>query len=407
MNESSTPLQRFDLAGQDFKRDPFPTFAAMRQVGSLVDIRMPLVGQATFATTHAACETLLKDTEAFSVELRRARRAAPIVMLVKLPGLRPLVDNMLQRDGTEHRRLRKLVDGVFRRQEIDKLTGRIETIADRLLDDLAASEDGDLVRHVARDLPLAVICDMLGLPQSDRPKFTRWMGAMSEAKSVWSIGRFLPSIWRINGYLRARFEERRREPRDDLISALVHAEDAGDRLTDDELLAMCFLLFVAGHETTTHLISGGVLALLQNPDQLARLRAEPDLAPSAVDELLRFVSPVQVTKPRFATDGLVLEGRRFEKGHMLVAFLASANTDPAVFEAPEVLDLGREKNRHLAFGGGPHFCLGAWLARKEMEVLLRRLLDRAPELQLAVPERDLRWTGRTGMRALISLPLRL
>ena len=380
----------------------------MRAVGPLVTTRAPLIGRTTFVTTYAAVEKLLKNPERFFVDLRAAGKSRLALLIRWLPGgLRFLSDNMLQKDDPEHRRLRKLVDAAFRRDEMEKWVIRIERIADQLIDDLFASEERDLVKHVSRPLPLAVISELLGLPQDDRPKFIRWMASIYELDSILGFVRIVPAVGKINRYLQAKFRERRNEPRDDLISALVHAKDEGDQLSDNELLAMCFLLFVAGHETTTHLISGGVLALLQNPDQLARLRANPDLTPSAVEELLRFVSPVQMTKPRYPIENTEFEGIAVRKGQMLMALLASANVDPEAFDNPETLDIGREKNRHLAFGGGPHFCLGAWLARAEMEVLLRRLLYRAPALSLAVPETELRWTQRIGIRALKTLPLRL
>jgi cytochrome P450 len=401
-------LHRFDLAGQAYKADPFPTLAALRAAGPLVANRFPLIGRVSLVTTHAGCETLLKSPDRFSVDVSGAGASRIATILRFLPAnLKLLRDSMLQKDDPEHRRLRKLVDATFRHGEIDAWRPRIEAIADRLLDDLAASHDRDLVTRVARNLPLAVICEMLGLPREDRPKFTGWMASMSEINSVWGLIRMLPVLATMIGYMRARFAERRAEPRRDLISALVHAEDGGDRFTEDELLSMCFLLFVAGHETTTHLISGGVLALLQNPGELERLRAEPRLAASAVEELLRYVSPVQFTKPRFATADGELEGVPVVRGQTIMALLASANADPGVFDKPESMDIGRQRNRHLAFGGGPHFCLGAWLARTEMEVLLQRLLDRAPGLGLAIPESGLRWTRRVGIRALRSLPLRL
>jgi cytochrome P450 len=400
-------MVQFDLTGQAFKRDPFPTLSMMRAAGPVVTTRVPLIGRTAFVTTYAAVEKLLKSPDHFSVDLGRARRTQITTLIRWLPGLRHLADNMLQKDDPEHRKLRKLVDSAFRRDEIETWVPRIERIADQLIDDLFASEERDLVKHVSRSLPLAVICELLGLPRDDRPKFIRWMASISELDSVWGLARLLPAIRNINRYLVAKFAERRKEPRADLISALVHARDDGDQLSDNELLAMCFLLFVAGHETTTHLISGGVLALLQNCDQLDRLRYEPDLTPSAVEELLRFVSPVQMTKPRFPVEDLEIEGITVRKGQTLMALLASANADPKAFDDPETLDLGRENNRHLAFGGGPHFCLGAWLARTEMEVLLRRLVERAPALAIAVPENELLWTERIGIRALKTLPLKL
>jgi len=399
---------KFDLISPDFKRDPVPTCAAMRAVGPVVPVRMPLVGQISFITTHASVEKLLKSPEHFSVDFMRSGRSVLATIMRWLPGpLRHVSENMLQKDDPEHRRLRKLVDNAFRRDRVDALRPRIEAIADQLLDKLEASEDGDLLRHVSRDLPLAVICEMLGLPQSDRPKFTRWMAALSDINSAMGLVRFIPVINRINRYLRKKIGERRAEPRDDLISALIHAGDAGDRLSDNELLAMCFLLFLAGHETTTHLISGGVLALIRHPDQLEQLRGDPGCAGIATDELLRFVSPVLMTKPRIPVEDMEFEGTPVRKGQMLVALLVSANMDPGVFDNPETLNIARDRNRHVAFGAGPHFCLGAWLARTEMELFLQRLLDRASSLRLSIPETELRWIRGTGMRALKALPVTL
>ncbi len=398
----------FDLTSSTFKRDPSPTCAAMRAAGSIVPVRMPIVGDIHFVTTHASVERLLKAHDMFSVDITKNGRSSISTFLRWTPGpLKLLSENMLQMDGIEHRRLRKLVDHAFRRTEIDALRPGIERIADELIDTLAASHDGDLVRHVARDLPLAVICDMLGLPQDDRPKFTRWMAALSDVSSITGMVRLIPAINKINRYLRRHFDRRRAEPGDDLISTLIQTEADGDRLSGNELLAMCFLLFVAGHETTTHLISGGTLALLQNPGQLERLRDDPSLAVSATDELLRFVSPVMMTKPRMPLEDTTFEGVSLRQGQMIMALLTSANLDPEAFGSPETLDIARAPNRHVAFGAGPHFCLGAWLARAEMEIFLQCIVARARDLQLAVPEEDLVWRKGTGMRALKALPLRL
>jgi cytochrome P450 len=397
----------FDLASQAFKRDPFPTLAEMRAAGPVVRSRVPLLGPVAFATTHEAVTALLKDAERFAVDPHNAGNKRVAGLKWWMPKvLRRLTESMLTKDDPDHRRLRRLVDAAFHRTSVDPYRARIAETADRLIDDLAAAAGGDLVRHFARPLPLAVICDILGLPQADRPRFIKWMAAMSNVASLAGFIRMLPALQRLSRYLRDRFEERRRTPRDDLISALVEAEAAGDRLTEDELLAMCFLLFVAGHETTTHLISGGVLALLQHPDQLARLRADGSLAGTAVDELLRFVSPVQMSKPRYARGDLSLAGVDLARGESVIAMLAAANADPAAFPAPEALDLTRTPNRHLAFGGGPHLCLGLQLARAEAEIALERLLARAPELALAAPEARLRWTPRIGLRALRRLPVR-
>ena len=388
------------------KRDPAPGLARLVEAGPLVRIRLPVVGTMTFATTHAACEALLKDESLFSTDVSNGRNRRVAWLLRLMPrNVRAMASNMLQKDGAEHRRLRKVVDAAFRRRAVEAWEPRIEMIAAHLLDDWVASEDGDFVRHVARPLPLAVICEILGLPDGDRPDFTRWMGALSTSGSMLGLPRLYLSLSRINRYLMARFAERRRDPGDDLISVLVRAAQDGDRLSDDEVLAMLGLLFIAGHETTTHVLGNSVLTLLRYPAERARLMNDPQVAATAADELLRHVSAVEMTKPRYLLRDGEFMGRAFLRGEAVMAHLAAANRDPTVFDDPDRLDLGRTPNRHLAFGGGPHFCLGAWLAKAEISIAMRLLWRRAPDLALAVPESDLEWTGQAGLRALARLPL--
>lgn len=386
------------------KRDPGPGLARMLAAGPVVRMRMPVLGAIPFATTHAACEALLKEGDLFSSDVANGRNRRIAWFLRLMPrNVRVMTSNMLQKDGAEHRRLRRMVDGAFRRAAVEAWVPRIEAIAAGLLENWAASEDGDFVRTVARPLPLTVICEVLGLPPEDRADFTRWMAAFSQTDSIRQLPRVYVSLTRINRYLMARFAERRANPGDDLISVLVHAAEGGERLTDDEVLAMLGLLFIAGHETTTHLIGNSVLTLLDNPAELARLRADPALEETAVDELLRHTGTVEMTKPRYLRRDAEFEGVRFGRGQAVMAHLAAANRDPAVFADPDRLDLGRRPNRHLALGGGPHFCLGAWLAKAELAAILRLL----PDVALAVPEEALQWTGQGGIRALRALPLTL
>ena len=400
--------QHFDLTGQAFKRDPAPTFAHMRRLGPVLESRMPILGRIRYVTTYDAVTALLKDHERFTVDATLAGHKRAMGTQWWMPkAIRLLADNMLTNDAEEHRRLRKCVDGTFRKQPIDAYRPAILRAADALLDDLAASGDGDLVRHFARALPLAVISDLLGLPQADRPKFIKWMAAMSSVTSAFGVFRILPAVKALSAYLKEQFRLRKRDPDDSLISALVNPLDGEAPLSDDQLLSMCFLLFVAGHETTTHLISGGVLALLENRTELLRLQQDWSLAPAAVEECLRFVSPVQMTKPRFAVADLEFRGTPVRRGDMLVALLASANLDPDGFERPDRFLIDRSPNRHVAFGNGPHLCLGLHLARAEMQIALERLFQRYPDAGLAIGGDQLRWTGRIGIRALSALPLRL
>jgi cytochrome P450 len=263
------------------------------------------------------------------------------------------------------------------------------------------------MEQLARPLPLAVICELLGLPEEDRPQFRRWVQALMSVTSLRGAFRFLPGLFHLVAYFKRHFEQCRRHPRPGLMTALVQAEQDGDKLSENELLAMAFLLLVAGHETTVHLIGGGVLALLEAPDQKARLLADWSLAPSAVEELLRFVCPVQIAKPRYVGRDLELHGRPLRRGEILIPMLASANADPGRFECPERMDITRAPNPHVAFGTGMHFCLGAQLARVEAQVVIEGLFTRFPNLSLAVPGSALRYTGRLGIRALTALPARL
>jgi cytochrome P450 len=318
---------------------------------------------------------------------------------------------MLIRDEPDHRRLRSLVDQAFQRQSVEALRPRIVALADELLDRCEQQADRstgiDLLAQFARPLPLAVICELLGLPPEDRPNFTRWAAGFSTATTALGIVWGLRGLRKMLQYLREEIQRQTSQPRAGLLAALIQAEEAGDRLTEDELLAMVFLLLAAGHETTLHQIAGSVLALLDHPEQLGELVADWSLAEAAVQELLRYVSFALLTKPRYARADTEFCGHRIRRGQMLFACLASANSDPARFDHPERLDLRRQPNRHVAFGVGIHYCLGAKLASVETEIALERLFSRFPGLRLAVPRPTVRFLPRLGTRGLVSLPVHL
>jgi cytochrome P450 len=401
---------KIDLASQSFMRHPFPALARMRDAGPVVQIRLPILGKTWVATTYDAVSEVLKDDATFVRDARNAgrRHAAGFRWWAWLPrSVRVLNENMLGHDGPNHRRLRKLVDQAFSRHSVEEMRPRVEAICDGLLDQLAGAGVADLMEGLAQPLPLAVICELLGLPEEDRRQFRQWARAVMSVRSLWGIFRFLPALRRLVAYFEHHFEQCRRWPRPGLMTALVQAEQDGDRLSADELLAMAFLLLLAGHETTGHLIGGGTLALLEAPEQKARLMADWSLLPSGVEELLRFVCPVQLTKPRWVGRDLEFRGQPLHRGDVVIAMLASANADPARFPDPERLDVGRWPNPHVAFGTGSHFCLGAQLARVEAQVVTQRLFTRFLKLSLAVPPATLRYTGRLGIRALTELPVRL
>ena len=407
------PAVPVDLSAQSFKQDPFPTWARLRQLGPLIRARLPFFGTVWLTTTHQAAHELLRDHRDFVQSPASAGNRWMRALLRWLPrSLQPLTSNMLLRDEPDHRRLRRLVERAFRVRSIEALRPRLEQLADEALDRLAhqaASRPGgvDLLADFARPFPLAVICELLGLPPEDRPKFTRWAARFSTSSSLPGILLGLRGLAQTMRYLRAEIGRQAVHPRDGLLAALIQAEEAGDRLSEDELLAMAFLLLAAGHETTLHQIAGSVLLLLDHPEQLRELVSDWRLAEPAVEELLRYLSFAQISKPRFACADAVFEGRPIRKGQMLFASLGAANCDPVLFAAPERLDLRREPNHHLAFGEGIHYCLGAALARAEVEIALRRLFTRFPNLALAIPRAQLRFSRRPGMRDLVSLPVKL
>ncbi|MBL8793490.1 MAG: cytochrome P450 [Planctomycetia bacterium] len=407
-----TPVTELDLVSPAFKEDPFPTWARLRALGPVVRVRLPIFGTVWLATTYEAVNDLLRDHQHFVQNPAAAGNRWMGTIVRWLPGgLRPLAANMLLRDPPDHRRLRGLVDQAFQRQSIEALRPRLETLAEESLDRLAAaaarSRRGvDLVAHFARPFPLSVICELLGLPAEDHTRFTRWAGAFSKSFGFAALFETFAGLNKLMLYCRSEYRRQRRRPRGGLLAALIQAEEAGDRLTEDELVAMVFLLLAAGHETTLHQIACSVLTLFDHPEQLDRLCHDWGLADLAVEELLRYVSFAQVSKPRYAREDVEFGGQSIRKGQIVFACLASANSDPAVFSEPTRLDLGRPSHRHVAFGAGIHVCLGAKLARVETAIALQRLFTRFPRLSLAVPRSQVRYARRMGLRALDALPVR-
>jgi cytochrome P450 len=314
---------------------------------------------------------------------------------------------MLFVDPPDHTRLRTLVNKAFTPAAIGRLRSRVEELTAQLLDRVADAGELDLVDDLAYPLPVTVICELLGVPAQDQTRFRAWSGALvhllDPLVATDTLQRALAARTALRGYLGALVAQRRAYPAEDLLTALVAAEDQGHRLSEPELVSMCLLLLIAGHETTVNLIANGTLALLTNPAQRDRLAADPRLAASAVEELLRYDSPVQLTARHVLAD-LEVGGRRVGEGETVLAVLGAANRDPAQFPEPDRLDLARSLNRHLAFGGGIHFCLGAPLARMEAQIALTALLGRFPRLCLG--DSPPTWRDTVTLRGLASLPLR-
>jgi cytochrome P450 len=398
----------FDILSPAFHANPHPELDRMRASGPVVRMRLPIIGQTHLAVSHEACVALLKDHATFVRDPGNAGSRTQQRVLSVLPRtLGLLALNMLGQDDPEHRRLRGLVDQAFQRKGIAAMRPMIAGLADGLLDRLDGRAEADLMAEFCRDLPLSVICAILGLPEKDHDWFKGWLGKLTDTANIWAVLRAAPGVWRMVSYLRRVSRPGGGAHPGGLIAALRDAETEAGKLTEDELVSMVFLLFGAGQETTTHLISGGIFTLLSNPGQLEKLRIDQALMPACVEECLRHVSPVQMTKPRFAAHDLEWQGGSFKRGDMFAAFLSSANCDPAKFEDPHRFDIGRHPNPHLSFGTGVHFCLGFQLARVETAIALERLFTRFPGLALAPPPGGIAWRRRLGIRALAQLPVRL
>ena len=381
---------RFDIASQDFFRDPTATLARLRAAGPVVEISFPLVGKVFTTTTQEMASRVLKDSATFSL---RGEDGAVAGLRWWMPRLvSTLADNMLTMDEPDHTRLRGIVDEAFRRRAVLDMEPHILAIADRLADGLfAEGSPADLVERYARLLPLSVICELLGLPPADRPRFIAWSKNFTRLAGVFDFLRIDScAAASMRRYLERRLEAARAHGGEGLIAEILRVEKEGHRISAREMVAMVFLLLGAGSETTMHLISGSVFELLRNPSPRDWLAADWSRANLAIEEFLRFVSPVQVTKPRIARHDVEFGGVRIKKGEKVMPMLAAANMDPDANEHPQRLDLERRSNRHLSFGTGIHFCLGHQLARIEAKCALEALFRRWPQLALAVPESQIR-----------------
>jgi cytochrome P450 len=395
-----------DLASPRFKADPYPFYARLRAEAPVWRTRLPDKRTAWLVTRYEDVAGVLKDgrlaKDPLNAQDPEQRAEGPWV-----PGfLKPLEQNMLDLDDPDHKRLRALVSKAFTPRLIERLRERIEGICRELLDVMERKSRTELVRDYALPLPATVIAELLGIPAKDQRRFHRWSNRIVSISSGRDVWRALPAALAFVRYLRRMSERRRASPEDDLMSALVQAEESGDTLSEDELLAMSFLLLVAGHETTVNLIASGTLVLLEHPDQLEKLEDESRLIKPAVEELLRYTSPVEIATERYARWDLEISGTTVPRGELVLAVLGSANRDDQYFEDPDTLNLARDPNRHLAFGrGGVHHCLGAPLARMEGQIAISALLRRFPNLHLDMDPGSLRWRRGIFLRGLQRLSL--
>ncbi len=400
-------LDSVNIGSREFKVNPYPFYARLRAEAPAYRVRLPAGLSVWLITRYDDAAMVLKDgrfVKSRSNALTPELEANWLHKLLQLRWFRPLQLSMLHQDPPDHTRLRALVNKAFTPGLIEQMRQRVQELTDELVDKVQSRGRMDLIHDYALPVPTTIIAEMLGVPAEDRHKFHRWSHALF-VSSTWGLLKAIPKALALLGYLRKIIKKRRANPRDDLVSALALAEEAGETLTEDELLAMVALLLVAGHETTVNLIGNGSLALLEHPDQMEKLRNEPALIKSAVEELLRYTSPVDLSTERFAREDVTIAGVTIRRGEMVAAVIASANRDERQFTKPDSLDITREPNKHLSFGLGTHFCLGAPLARLEGQIAISTLLRRIPNLRLAVATNALRWRPGLILRGLEALPV--
>ena len=396
--------QRVDFVSQAFFRDPAATVARLRALSPAVETHFPIVGRVWVTTTHEATARVLKESDVFSLRKEGGEVAGLRWWMPRL--VQTLASNMLTTDEPDHTRLRGIVDEAFRRRAVLGMEPRIREIAEQLAGSLFDSgSTADLVARYAQILPLSVICELLGLPESDRPTFIAWANSLGRVNSAIGFLSVLPAFGKMRRYMDQQLHAVRAQGGEGLIAELVRVEKEGGRISHDELLSMLFLLLNAGSITTTHLISGAVFELLKDPARRDWLLQDPGRMTLAIEEFLRFVSPVQFSKPRYVREDVSLEGVRLKKGDRIMAMIVAANFDPQANEHPERMDLARRPNRHMSFGTGIHFCLGHQLARIEAACALQALFARWPGLKLAIDPSRIRWHRRPGLRSIVELPV--
>ena len=408
---AATALDELDqqLTSPAFFADPYPFYHRLREADP---VHWSDANGGWMLTRYDDVLATLKDTRHFS---SRGRFSAVIERIP--PDVRarvqPLEDHfkvgLIASDPPDHTRMRALVNRAFTPRVVEQLRPRIQALVDGYLDAVQDRGEMDVVRDLAYPLPATVIAELLGAPPEDRDRFKRWTAGIMAFQGT---GRVRPEVieesqralLEMRAFLTDLAEQRRRAPREDLMSRLVEAEEEGEKLTHAELMTTCVTLLTAGHETTTSLIGSGLYTLLRHPDQLRVLRERPDLMPSAIEEMLRYESPLQ-RNPRSVAADVELDGKRLRRGDYVMQVLGAANRDPAQFPEPDRFDVTRQPNRHVAFGFGIHFCVGASLARLEAPIAIESVLRRMPRLKLAVDHDAIRWHQHGLLRGLTSLPV--
>ncbi len=407
------PLE-IDLSSPRLKSNPYPLFTHLRSEDPMHWVEFPGNRHGWLITRYEDAERALRDAR-FVKDPRHALTQEQLLQqfpaaLEQSQGHQHAFTfgrNLLGTDPPDHTRLRSLVSLSFTPRLIEQWRERIQTITNELLDAVEHKGEMDLVDALAFPLPIIVITEMLGIPPEDRMKFRAWSNNVIEASgNPQTFRERREQLTEFRDYLRFLIDEKRSHLSDDLLSLLIRNEEAGDKLSEEELIAMVFLLLIAGHETTVNLISNGALALMTHPAQMEELKREPALLKSAIEEFLRFHGPLMTATQRWAAEDMEFDGKTIHHGDYVVVLLASANHDPETFQHPDELDITRKNNPHLAFGKGIHYCLGAPLARLEGQVAIGTLLQRLPQMRLAVEPQELVWRPGALIMGLRTLPVK-
>jgi cytochrome P450 len=398
------------LFTDEFVQDPYPTYRRLLAEGPLhfVDVSGGLWGiWAVFS--HAECSAIAKDPRLSAKRIDRMLVTLPMDRQDEFKELVRMIGMwMIFIDAPEHTRMRKLMNKGFSPSSAEALRPQVEKIVDKILDPIAKMSSADLVEKLAYPMPVRVISELLGVPETMEDSFLRWSAAIAEFngsphRTVEHAQNAQNAVLALTDFFRKAVAERRRNKSDDLISLLIDIEAEGEVLTEEELYAQCVMLLFAGHETTRNLIASGIYSLLREPEKMAELRENPALIRTAVEEFLRFESPIQYTA-RVAKENIELCGVRIPKSQPILCMLGAANRDPKQFKDPDTLNLNRLNNQHLAFSAGPHFCIGSQLARMEGQVAILKIVQRFAKMRLA---RRAEWEPNFGFRGLKTLPVEI
>ena len=396
-----------DFLDPQILRNPHPALAQLRESAPLYHVQHVEMGARPWLVTrYEDAISILSNDRLTKDRLRLPGSGDKRDMMAQ--AAMSINRHMLTVDPPDHTRLRSLIHKAFTPRMIRELEGRIQEISDTLIDDLLKQEQADLIADFAVPLPVTVIAELLGIPMADQEKFRYWSQVIVlEGLANSNPDKVAAAALEFIMYFHQMFDERRENPRDDLISALVQVEEAGEKLDQQELISMVFLLLVAGHETTVNLIGNGMLALLQHPDQMEKLRQNPDMIKTAIEEMLRYDGPVGASTMRWTLEPLEMHGQVIPAGDMILTSLLGANRDPEVFKNPDEFDITRTTNKHIAFGFGIHYCVGAPLARLEGAIAINTLLRRVPNLALAADVNEIDWNATLLLHGMKAMPIRV